>query len=227
MSLTTGRGPLSKNPAGRFSVPIPADVAYVEPFRRRVRGLRNRETIIDSERVVLVHRQGQPPMYAFPEGDVRAVAMEPVSEVDGYVRVPWDAVDEWWEEDERVTGHPRNPYHRIDCVRSSRRLRVDVAGVTIVDTTETLLLYETALEPKLYIDRRLVSGVRLVPSGTTTYCPYKGTTTYWNAIVSDVVVVDVAWSYDDPLPESLPIKELLSFEPGSVTLQHDLPDAAL
>lgn len=225
MSLTTGRGPLGGNPAGRFNVPVPAGVVYVEPFRRRVRAVRGGEPVIDSERVVLVHRPGRSPVYSFPSHDVRGVATEPDPEVDGYVCVPWDAVDEWYEEDERVSGHPRNPYHRIDCLRSSRRLRVEVAHVTIVDTVDTLVLYETALEPKLYVHRDAVRDAELVASDTVTYCPYKGTTTYWNAIVGGQTVRDVAWSYDDPYPESLSIKGMLSFEPTRATVEHDLPPA--
>ena len=70
MSLTTGRGPLSARPAGRFTAPVPAQVAYIEPFRRRVRAVAGGRTVVDSERVLLVHRQGRAPTYAFPAGDV-------------------------------------------------------------------------------------------------------------------------------------------------------------
>ena len=153
VSLTTGRGPLSRNPAGRFSAPVPEGVVYVESFRRRVRGIRDGRTVVDSERVVLVHRPGEPPGYAFPATDVDGAAAEPEPDAPGYVRVPWEAVEEWYEEDERVFGHPRNPYHRVDCVRTSRHLRVEVAGVVLVDTTDTVGVYETALEPRLYVPR--------------------------------------------------------------------------
>src|SRR5437868_39046 len=101
MSLTTGRGPLSKHRAGRFTAPVPTDVVYVEPLPRRVRGMRNGDAVVDSERVVLVHRPSQPPTYAFPVDDVRAVDTEVAVDIDGYVYVPWDAVESWFEEDER------------------------------------------------------------------------------------------------------------------------------
>ncbi len=153
MSLTTGRGPLSGNPAGRFSAPLPDDVVYVEPFRRRVRGIRGSRTVVESERALLVHRRGQPPAYAFPVDDVHGAPAEPEPEAPGYVQVPWDAVDAWYEEDEQVFAHPRNPYHRVDCVPTSRRMRVEIAGETFVDTTETIGVYETALEPLLYVER--------------------------------------------------------------------------
>src|SRR5437660_473728 len=90
MSLTTGRGPLSAKRAGRFSAPIPEDLVYVEPFPRRVRGLVDGRAVIDSERVLLVHRTGQPPVYAFPAGDVREVEAQPEPDAPGHVRVRWD-----------------------------------------------------------------------------------------------------------------------------------------
>jgi uncharacterized protein (DUF427 family) len=202
---------------------VPDGVAYVEPFRRRVRGVTGGRTLVDSERALLVHRPGEPPAYAFPAADVHGAPAYAVAEAPGHVRVPWEAVEDWYEEDERVFSHPRNPYHRVDCVRTSRRLRVVVGGVVLVDTTETVGVYETALEPKLYVRRDQVRRDLLVPSPTTTYCPYKGTASYWSAVVGDVAVEDVAWSYDDPLPESLPIRALLSFDPARVTVVHDLP----
>jgi uncharacterized protein (DUF427 family) len=222
VSLTTGRGPLSARPAGRFSAPVPAGVVYVEPFRRRVRGVAAGRALVDSERVLLVHRPGQPPAYAFPADDV-VMAAEPEPEAPGHVRVPWDAVDAWYEEDEPVSGHPRNPYHRVDCLRTSRRLTVRAAGAVLVDTTATFGVYETALEPRLYVAREHVRMDLLVPSATTSYCPYKGTASYWTARVGDTVVDDVAWSYEDPVPESLPLGGLLAFDGDRVTVAADLP----
>jgi uncharacterized protein (DUF427 family) len=225
VSLTTGRGPLSANPAGRFSARIPENVVYVEPFRRRVRGIVDDQTVIDSEQVLLVHRPGHPPTYAFPQHDIDGIAAAPEPEAPGHVRVPWDSVDAWYEEDEQVYGHPRNPYHRVDCLRASRRLRVEVAGVVLVDTDSTIALFETALEPRLYVQREHVRMDLLVPSPSVTYCSYKGFASYWHAVVGDVTVGDVAWSYEDPRPESITIRGLLSFEPTRAHVIHDLPGA--
>ena len=225
MSLTTGKGPLSAHPAGRFTVPMPDHVTYIEPFRRRVRATRDGSTVIDSERVLLVHRPGKPPTYAFPATDVRGLRTEPVIDAPGYVNVDWGGADSWFEEDEQVFGHPRNPYHRVDCLRSRRRLRVEAAGLTLVDTAQTVAVYETALEPRLYVDPEHVRTGVLAQSATQTYCPYKGTATYWSARIGDTFLEDVAWSYEDPLPESVPLKHLLSFDEGRVAVHHDLPPA--
>ncbi len=223
MSLTTGRGPLSARPAGRFTSPLPADLAYVEPFRRRVRATKDGRTVVDSEGVLLVHRQGQPPVYAIPESDVHGIGGRPQPDAPGYVGLDWEAVDAWFEEDEQVFGHPRNPYHRVDCLRARRHLRVEAAGLTLVDTTDTLAVYETALDPRLYVHPRHVHMDALERSATTTYCPYKGTASYWTAHIGDEVLDDVAWSYEDPLPESAPLRQFLSFDDARVTLLHDLP----
>jgi uncharacterized protein (DUF427 family) len=212
MSLTTGGAPLSGKPAGRFDPPVAADTVYVEPLLRRVRATVGERTAIDSERVVLVHRAGTPPAYAFPAEDVRDLptSLEPAAQ--GYVRVPWAAASAWYEEEEQVFGgHPRNPYHRIDCVRARRRLRVEVAGAVLVDTSDVISLYETSRAPQLYARRELVRVDLLVPSATVTYCPYKGSASHYSALVDGTLVRDVAWSYDDPLPESTPIARMLGF----------------
>ncbi len=226
MSLTTGKGPLSGKPAGRFTKPMPADVTYIEPFRRRVRGVAGDRTVVDSERVLLVHRQSRPPAYAFPAEDVTGAEATVEHEIPGYVAVDWDDVDTWYEEDEEMVGHPRNPYHRVDCLRSRRRLRVEAAGTVLVDTDDTLAVYETALDPRLYVDRRHVRMDLLESSSTQTYCPYKGTCSYWTARIGEEVLSDVAWSYDDPLPESTPLARFLSFDASRVSLHEDLPPAA-
>jgi uncharacterized protein (DUF427 family) len=223
VSLSTGRGPLSTNPAGRFTAPVPAGVAYIEPFRRRVRATKDGRSVVDSERVLLVHRAGRPPAYAFPAEDVDDVPAEAEPDAPGYVAVPWDAADAWFEEEEQVFGHARNPYHRVDCLRSGRRLVVEAGGVTLVDAATTLAVYETALEPRLYVDPALVRTDLLEASATRTYCPYKGTASYWSARVGDDITEDVAWSYEDPLPESLPLAHLLSFDDARVAVHHDLP----
>jgi uncharacterized protein (DUF427 family) len=203
---------------------VPDGLVYVEPLRRRVRAVKDGGTVLDTEAVLLVHRPGRPPAYAFPADQV-AVAAQASPDAPGHVTVEWDAVDAWFEEEEQVFGHPKNPYHRVDCLRSRRHLRVEAAGVVLVDTTDTLAVYETALEPRLYVDPGLVRPGVLEPSQTRTYCPYKGTARYWSARVGGTVLPDVAWSYQDPLPESAALAGRLSFDPARVGVHHDLPGA--
>src|SRR5262249_23708655 len=98
MSLVAARGPLGPNPTGWFSPPIPAGVVSVEPHLRRVQAVVGDRIVIDTERALLVHRAGHPLSYAFPAGDVGDLLHEPEPDAPGYVRVPWDAVDTWFEE---------------------------------------------------------------------------------------------------------------------------------
>lgn len=229
MSLTSGRGPLSRNRAGRFSAPVPDDLAYVEPVRRRVRAKLGDAVVVDTEDALLVHRAGGPPTYAFPPADVDTAALGATvtthPDAEGHLLVAWGAVDHWYEEEDEILLHARNPYHRIECLRTTRHLRVAIGDVVLVDAPASIVLYETALEPKLYVDKALVRTDLLVPSATTSLCPSKGTATWWSAVVDGATHPDVAWSYEDPLPESILVGGMLSFEVAhpALTVAADLP----
>ena len=223
MSLVAGRGPLSNDPAGRFFPPLPADVVYVEPHPRRVQAYLDGRLVIDTERALMVHRRGRPLSYAFPANEVRDLPTEPEPEAPGFVHVPWDAVDSWLEEGRKLVHYPPNPYHRVDCRPTNRRLRVSVARTTLVDTEDTMIVFETALEPRLYVHPSHVRTDLLRRTDTSTYCNYKGFATYWSAVLGDTVIDDVAWSYADPPPESLPIKGFLSFDATRIQVVAELP----
>jgi uncharacterized protein (DUF427 family) len=135
-----------------------------------------------------------------------------VDGLDDTVRFSWSTFDAWFEEDERVFVHPRNPYTRVDALRSSRHLRVESKGVVLAETTSPVLCFETALPTRYYIDRTDVDFTHLVPSDTQTECPYKGTTSgYWSANVELRIHPDIAWTYDFPTRELLPIAGLIAF----------------
>ena len=223
MTLVAGRGPLSSDPAGRFSPPLAGDVVYVEPHPRRVQAFRDGRPLIDTERALMVHRRGRPLSYVFPADEVRDLPTDPEPEAPGFVHVPWDAVDTWLEEGRRLVHYPPNPYHRVDCRPTKRRLRVSVNDTVLVDTDDTVILFETALEPRLYADPAHVRTDLLRPSKTSSYCNYKGFATYWSVVLDDGVIDDVAWSYEDPPPESLPIKGFLSFDADRVDVVAELP----
>ncbi|WAC56221.1 DUF427 domain-containing protein [Gordonia sp. SL306] len=227
MSLVAGHGPLSGNPAGWFSGALPADLVFVEPHPRRIQAIRDGQTVLDTERAVMVHRPGQFLSYAFPADEVGHLPTEPEPEAPGFVHVPWDAVDEWYEEGRKLVWYPPNPYHRVDCRPTTRGLRVDVAGVTLVDTTDTVIVFETALEPVLYVAPAHVRTDLLRRGDLTTYCNYKGNATYWTAVIGDTVVENVAWSYEDVLPESTVIRGHLSFDPAKADVLAELPARAL
>jgi uncharacterized protein (DUF427 family) len=223
MSLVAGRGPLSKDPAGWFSSPLPDDLVFVEPHPRRVQAIRNGQVAIDTERALMVHRRDHPLSYAFPADEVRDLPCSPEPQAPGYVQVPWDAVDTWLEEGRRLVHYPPNPYHRVDCRPTNRGLRVNVAGAALVDTVDTVIVFETALDPRLYVNPSVVHTDMLRRTESSSYCNYKGYATYWAAVVGDTVVDDVAWTYEDPPPECLPIRGHFSFDPARADVRAELP----
>lgn len=229
MSLVAGSGPLSRDRAGQLSPPAEGDLVYIEPHPRRVQAVLDGRTVVDTERALMVHRRGEPLSYAFAADEIGDLPNTQVPEAPGFVVVPWNAVDTWLEEGRPLVHYPPNPYHRVDCRPTSRGLRVTAAGTTLVDTVDTVILFETALHPRLYVAPALVRTDLLRRSQTSTYCNYKGYATYWNVSVGDedgTVIVDAAWSYEDPLPESLPIAGLLSFDETKLEVLAELPESA-
>src|ERR1700752_1682372 len=128
MRLVAGRGPLSKEQAGWFPSPLPAYTVYVEAQPRGVQALLEGPIVIDTEWAIMVHRRDNPLSYAFPADEIGELPAEPEPEAPGYVHVPWDAVDTWLEEGRELVHSPPNPYHRVDCRPTRRRLRVAVNG---------------------------------------------------------------------------------------------------
>ena len=145
----------------------------------------------------------------------------PIDALRDHVRVDWDAVDAWFEEDEEVFTHPRSPYSRIDILPTSREVVVRHGDVEIARTTRAHALFETGLPTRWYVPRVDVRMDLLRPSDTVTHCPYKGTTVHFHAEVDGERIDDVAWSYPTPLPESERIAGLVSFYDDRVTVEVD------
>lgn len=134
-------------------------------------------------------------------------------------RFEWDALDHWYEEDEEVFVHPRNPYARVDALRSTRAVRVELAGVVLAESSSPVMVFETGLPTRYYLNRTEVRFEHLAPSDTVSHCPYKGTTTgYWSAVVDGVVHEDLAWCYDFPTHPLAPIAGLVAFYNEQVDL---------
>ncbi len=135
-----------------------------------------------------------------------------VAGLDGMVRFEWTALDAWYEEDERVFVHPRSPYVRVDALRSTRRVRVEVDGVGLAESSSPVMVFETSLPTRYYLNRTEVDVSHLVPSDTVTECPYKGTTSnYWSIDIGGRLHRDLVWSYDFPTRQLLAVTGMLCF----------------
>jgi len=128
---------------------------------------------------------------------------------DHYVFV-WRTMDHWFEEDEEVFVHARDPHTRIDILPSSRRVRVEIDGVTVAESTNATFLFETGLPTRYYFPKTTVHMDLLTPTDRTTACPYKGTARYWSVTVNGTSHENIVWGYDSPLPESQKIAGLVS-----------------
>jgi len=124
----------------------------------------------------------------------------------------WDRMDAWFEEDDEVFVHPRDPYHRVDVMNSSRHIKVVAGGEVVAETRRPRLLFETGLPTRYYIPKMDVRMDLLQPTDTQTSCPYKGTASYWSlARDGEELVHDVAWSYARPIAEIPKIENLVCF----------------
>jgi uncharacterized protein (DUF427 family) len=145
----------------------------------------------------------------------------PFEELRDAIRLDWNAMDAWFEEDEQVFTHPRDPYTRVDILPSSRHVRVEVDGVTIAETTKPTLLFETGLPVRYYLPKTHVRMDLLTPTESESHCPYKGDAEYWSILAGERLHADLAWSYRTPLPESQKIAGLISFYTEKVDLYVD------
>ena len=119
-------------------------MVFVERFPGRVRGRIGDRTLVDRDAGLFVHETDELPHYAFPVADVH-VDGEPEPHAPGHVTVAWEAMEEWYEEDERVEVHPRDPYHRIDTFATSRVVRVSLAGIVLAESRRARALFEMSL----------------------------------------------------------------------------------
>ena len=124
----------------------------------------------------------------------------------GYVILDFEAFDAWYEEDERNVAHPRDPFHRIDIVHSSRHVLVERDGEVLAESTRPILLFEPPLPVRFYLPREDVRA-ELAPSDKHTFCAYKGQASYFSLAGED----DVAWTYPEPLREAAEVTGRIAF----------------
>ena len=161
--------------------------------------------------------KGEASFYSVKVGDRRAEKaawryLEPErADLKDYVGFYWDKMDAWFEEDDEVFVHPRDPYHRVDVLHSSRHVKVVVGGAVVAETNRPSLLFETGLPTRYYIPKLDARLDLLTPTTSSTRCPYKGKASYWSVNVDGKEFKDIVWSYPAPIPECPKIENLLCF----------------
>lgn len=147
---------------------------------------------------------------------------EPLAEASwlrGHVACYWQAMDAWYDEDEQVHGHLRDPFHRVDVRESSRLVRVMRGGDVIAESRQPRLLSETGLPNRWYLPAADVRPGLLQRSDTRTVCPYKGAATYWSVRAGDEVLADAAWSYPEPLEDALKVRDHVCFNHEALVVE--------
>lgn len=151
-------------------------------------------------------------------GDTRAgVAFAPADpDLAGYVLLDFKGFDGWLEEDEELIGHARDPYHRIDMRRTSRPVRIELDGELLAESTDAVMLWETNLPTRFYLPREdVVAPAR--PGDKRTTCAYKGHASY----LSFDAGANLAWTYEDPLPEAAAVRGRVAFFDELVDITFD------
>jgi uncharacterized protein (DUF427 family) len=143
--------------------------------------------------------------WSYPDPGPERVALK------DHIAFYWSKMDAWYEEDDEVFVHPRDPYSRVDVLHSSRRVRVELGGQLLAESTRPRLLFESGLPTRYYLPKQDVRMELLEPTATTTRCPYKGVAVYWSLRLGDQLVPDIVWSYPHPIPECSKIENLLCF----------------
>jgi uncharacterized protein (DUF427 family) len=187
-------------------MPEPA-VPRTEAVYQRLRAWRDGRLIIDSHDAHLYFGDPHHPRWAVPVQDLRVAATTiGAHQVGELVVLEPDAADLWLEEDHPVYGAPKNPYHRVDVLASSRTVRLSVAGEVVADTTRPVLLIETGVVPRWYVPPADVAWERLVADPARTVCQYKGVASYYRVDGTDVRL----WSYQHPDPDVAAISGMLA-----------------
>lgn len=184
----------------------PFDELTYYPTSRWIRGTRGGATLVDTRGAVLVWEPGKKvPIYAFPADDVMLDSLDEAArhfddpDLAGYVTIRWDALEHWYEEDEEVFIHPRDPFVRVDALRSSRRVRVERDGRLLAESEAPILVFETGLPTRYYLPESDVEASILTDSDLQTGCPYKGFASYRNVVLDGRRHPDLFWYYAAPV----------------------------
>jgi uncharacterized protein (DUF427 family) len=128
-----------------------------------------------------------------------------------YMGFYWSKMDHWYEEDEEIFVHARDPFRRVDCLPSSRRVQVFVGGEIVADSKKGVFLFETGHPTRYYLPIADTRLELLSPSRYISRCPYKGIANYYHLTVNGKRYENMVWYYPEPVHESARIKGLVCF----------------
>jgi len=171
------------------------------------------QPVLDPSVPFAVHTTDGEPLSLRAAGQTRhGVAFRPADpDLDSHVVLDFDGFDGWFEEDDAVLGHPRDLFHRLDILPSSRAVRIELDGIVLAESTRAQLLYEHIILPvRCYLPPEDIRGP-LQPSPTRTGCPYKREAAYWSLDLNGRTIHDIAWSYETPREEAARIAGLICF----------------
>ncbi|KAL9043647.1 MAG: hypothetical protein Q9214_003171, partial [Letrouitia sp. 1 TL-2023] len=131
--------------------------------------------------------------------------------LEGLVRFEFSAMDSWYEEDQPIYQHPKDPYKRIDILPSTRKITVKANDVVVAESTLNMFLFETMLRTRFYMPKTAIEWEYTSESSTTSFCPYKGKAEYYNLNVNGKEIKDAIWWYRYPTAESAPIAGMACF----------------
>lgn len=131
-------------------------------------------------------------------------------DISNYVAFYWNKVEHWFEEDEEIFVHARDPYKRVDAIPSTRNIKVVVGGQTVAESDRPTLLFETGMPVRYYLPVTDVRMDLLEASEKVTRCPYKGASSYYS-VKGFEDGEDLAWYYRYPTNEASKIANLVCF----------------
>jgi len=105
-------------------------------------------------------------------------------------------------------GYKKHPDHRLTTKPAGVRVQVKLNGELIADTRDAVEMKEGDYPVVYYIPRKDVKMDGLVRSSHQTYCPFKGTASYYSLKNG---VENAVWTYEKPYDEMSVIKERLAF----------------
>jgi uncharacterized protein (DUF427 family)/putative intracellular protease/amidase len=117
-----------------------------------------------------------------------------------------------WSSSPKGEAAPGEPApHTITTEPIEGLVRAMWGGEVVAESRSALLLRETGLAPVTYFPMEDVRMDLMHRTEHHTTCPFKGEASYWGIDVGWRRAENIAWAYEDPLPERTDLKGRLAF----------------